>query len=337
MELSTVSTPVVGKPVRDAALRSQLVARRQRLDAALARGPAEHLQSLLQEIDQALERMQSGDFGSCDTCHEPIENERLLLDPLCRNCLDHLSPSERRSLERDLDLAFKVQQGLLPPASPTLQGWSAAYTYLPVGPVSGDYLDLIDLDGGGALFLVGDVSGKGVAASMLMAQLHAIFRSLTPVTPSLPDLVAQANRVFCQGNPICHFATLICGQLDRQGNLEICNAGHCLPLRVGRGEVVCLESTGLPVGVMCNGEYPSLRHRFSQGESLVLYSDGLTESFNTRGEPYGTERLVDLLACRSTQEPKDMLAAVLHDLQEFQAGAARTDDLTVMVLRRTGE
>jgi sigma-B regulation protein RsbU (phosphoserine phosphatase) len=170
---------------------------------------------------------------------------------------------------------------------------------------------------------------------MLMAQLHAIFRSLAPVAPSLPDLVAQANRVFCQGNPTCHFATLICGKIDPRGNLEISNAGHCPPLRVCQGKVTRIESTGLPVGIICNGEYPSQRHSFAPGESLVLYSDGLIESFDRRGEQYGIARLIDVLARQRTCEPKELLASVLDDLKEFRPDTARTDDLTVMVLQCT--
>jgi sigma-B regulation protein RsbU (phosphoserine phosphatase) len=325
----------VDNRIRDVALRSELQARRQRLDTVRSRAPADHVEQLIEEIDQALERMQAGTFGICDACHGPIESERILFDPLCRNCLDHLSPAERRSLEHDLDLAHKVQQGLLPPPTVTLEGWSVAYVYQPAGTVSGDYCDLIALDGGGGLFLIGDVAGKGVAASMFMAQLHAIFRSLAPVTPSVPDLVAHANRVFCQGNPLCHFATLICGKFDSQGYLELSNAGHCPPLRVGQGKVARIESTGLPVGVICNGEYPSQRYHFAEGESLMLYSDGLTEAFNSRGEQFGTGRLIDLLGRLCGRGHQEMLAGVLEELNDFRSNGARTDDLTIMVLRRT--
>ena len=145
---------------------------------------------------------------------------------------------------------LEVQQGLLPPAELKIAGWNMAYCYRPVGPVSGDYCDVLPLEGGAALFMLGDVSGKGVAASMLMAQLHAIFRSLSLATASVTELVGKANRIFCQGNPTCHFATLVCGHLDGQGNVEMCNAGHCLPLWVSEGEVKHIESTGLPVGVL---------------------------------------------------------------------------------------
>jgi sigma-B regulation protein RsbU (phosphoserine phosphatase) len=321
-------------PFRDAALRQQLIARRNRIAAVLPQAPAQKFQQFLGEIDAALERMEAGTFGICETCHDSIENERLLADPLARNCLDHLSPAERRTLERDLDLALEVQKGLLPAATLEIGGCEMAYCYRPLGPVSGDYCDVLPLDDGAGLFMLGDVSGKGVAASMLMAQLNATFRSLAIATTSVTDLVGKANRVFCQGNPTCHFATLICGHIDRHGNFEICNAGHCPPLRVSGGEVTRIESMGLPVGVVCDGEYPSQTRTLNKGDSLVMYTDGLTESFNAAHELYGSKRLADLVARHTTLPPKELLAAILEDVAEFQAGHAPSDDLTIMILRR---
>lgn len=321
-------------PIRDAALRQQLLARRKRLEDLLPRVPPQRFQNVLEELDAALERMEAGTFGICETCHDSIENDRLLVDPLTRNCLDHLSQAERRALERDLDLALEVQKGLLPAASLEIGGCEMAYCYRPLGPVSGDYCDVLPLDDGAGLFMLGDVSGKGVAASMLMAQLNATFRSLAIATTSVTELVGKANRVFCQGNPTCHFATLLCGHIDRHGNFEMCNAGHCPPLRVAGGEVTRIESMGLPVGVICDGEYPSQSRRLNAGDSLVMYTDGLSESFNPAHELYGSKRLAELVARHTSLAPKELLAAILEDLARFQAGHAPSDDLTIMILQR---
>src|SRR5271154_6412720 len=104
MQLTETNQPPAANPVRDAVLRQQLLSRRERLNSALAAAePANRLVSLLKDIDAALERMDIGRFGICDTCHESIESDRLLLDPLARNCMDHLSPTEQRALEMDLD------------------------------------------------------------------------------------------------------------------------------------------------------------------------------------------------------------------------------------------
>ena len=246
-------------PIRDQAVRGQLVSRRERITEALSGGRSPSLEHLLGDIDAALERLKNGTFGVCETCHDPIENDRILADPLCRNCLDHLSAPERRALERDLDLASQIQRGLLPKAPVDSAGWDLAFTYEPAGAVSGDYCDLIPVGEGGGLFMLGDVTGKGVAASMLMAQLHAIFRSLATVTTAVTALVEKANRVFCQSGLTSHFATLVCGRFNATGQVEICNAGHCLPLHVRRTNVVAIPSAGLPVGILCDGEYPSQR------------------------------------------------------------------------------
>src|SRR5262245_51595405 len=124
--------------VRDAALRKQLITRRERLHAAIPTVTnADRARELLREVDSALERMQAGTFGICEACHDAIENDRLLVDPLCRNCLDHLSPTEQRALERDLDLAYQVQRGLLPRPGLAPNGWRVAYQYEPLGAVSG--------------------------------------------------------------------------------------------------------------------------------------------------------------------------------------------------------
>lgn len=322
-------------PVRDRALRQQLVSRRQRLAAALPAAPdTPRLVGLLQEVDAALERMNAGTFGICETCHDTIESDRLLQNPLCRNCLDHLSPSEQRALEMDLDLAFQVQRGLLPDAAMTIDGWRMAYAYEPAGTVSGDYCDLIDLGQGTGLFLLGDVSGKGLAASLLMSHLHAIFRSLASANQGVTELMAKANRVFCQGTFSSRFATLVCGRADRAGHVEVANAGHCLPLHVSQSGVTRLESTSLPLGLFADGEYQSERTELAPGDSLVLYSDGLTETFNPSGQQYGAQRLEDLLRGRHALAPKEILAAVQEDVAHFRSNAPRTDDLTVMVLQR---
>jgi len=125
---------------------------------------------------------------------------------------------QRAELQRDLDLASQVQRNLLPQAGLRARGWETSYHYAPVGPVSGDYCDLIPSDGQ-LFFVLGDVSGKGVAASILMTQLHALFRSLTAVALPLGQIVTQANRVFCESALAGQYATLMCGQAKPSGEV----------------------------------------------------------------------------------------------------------------------
>src|SRR5271156_3980906 len=226
-------------------LQSQLEERKRLLEVAVASGPRNpELGSLLREVDSALDRMAKGIYGLCLECHESVEQDRLLADPLVRYCLDHLTQSQRTALQRDLDLASQVQRNLLPQKGLCVGGWETSYHFAPVGAVSGDYCDLIPFDGH-LLFLLGDVSGKGVAASMLMAQLHALFRSLTRsltgVSMPLCQIVSYVNRFFCESSLAGQYATLVCGLAKPTGEVEIHNAGHCPAIVVGRGSVFCIE------------------------------------------------------------------------------------------------
>ncbi len=324
--------------VRDSVLRDQLLDRRRRLQASVVelKGAA-YLENLLQEVDSALERIDRGSYGLCEFCHESIEAERLLSDPLVRYCLDHLTADQQRALEQDLGLAARIQSGLLPKQNLTFGGWEAYYHYEAVGPVSGDYCDLvISEDGkGGLFFLLGDVSGKGVAASMLMAHLHAIFRSLISVGLRVNQLVERANRLFCEGKMPEHFATLVCGRASNSGEVEVCNAGHCPPLVIRRGQVASMEATGLPLGVFSSGQFAVESTQLAVGDTLFLYSDGLSEARNGSNAEFGTARLSGLVGSLHALPPQALTRASLEDLSSFLSGAPRADDLTIMVIRRT--
>jgi len=319
-------------------LRTQLLDRRQKLETAIADSQqAEPFVNLLQEVDSALDRMEKGSYGICETCNEAIETERLHADPLLRYCLPHLTPAQQRALEDDLELAARIQGGLLPKQDLHFPGWEIYYHYDPAGPVSGDYCDLIHSENskGELFFLLGDVSGKGVSASMLMTHLHAMFRSLITVGLPLDQLVALANRVFCESALSGHYATLVCGRANRAGDVEVSIAGHCPPLLVRRGEVTPLESTGLPLGMFHGSQYTAHRIQLVAGDSLLLYTDGLSEARDASNSEYGLGQLSEFVAQQHGLPPQALIAACLQDLKAFSAGAPKSDDLTIMVLRRT--
>jgi sigma-B regulation protein RsbU (phosphoserine phosphatase) len=321
--------------VRDTLLRTQLLERRERLESAIAEfEETTHLVHLLQEVDAALQRMDTGSYGLCEVCHDPIEEDRLTADPLLRNCLDHLTPGQRRALEQDLDLASQIQNGLLPKQSLSFAGWEVYYHYEAAGPVSGDYCDWVSAGRSNLFFLLGDVSGKGVAASMLMAHLHAIFRSLITLDLPVSQLVEQANRVFCESTAPEYFATLVCGKASGAGAVEVCNAGHCPPLWVRGGEVTSIEATGLPVGLFCSGQYSVKKMQLAAGDSLLLYTDGLSEARNGSDAEYGVERLSKLAGGCHGLSPRALIGICLEDLAAFQSGTPKTDDLTLVAVRR---
>jgi len=324
--------------VQELVLKDQLTQRRRQLEKAVtvSRG-RDDLVRLMEQVDQALERIDHGTYGLCEECHDPIEPDRLLADPLLCFCLDHLSPDQQRSLQMDLELASRVQRALLPKQSHTVPGWEIRYHYEPAGPVSGDYCDLVDPGpgDGGLFFLFGDVSGKGVAASMLMARLHAILRALIDAQLPAGEIMGRANRLFCESSLPASFATLVCGRAGRNGEVEVGNAGHCPPLLVRNGRASRIEATGLPVGLFCTVDYPVERVNLSRGDTLFLYTDGLSEARSADRQEYGIERIARLLEERHALPVPDLIGACLEDLRVFRSGAPRTDDLTLMVIRRT--
>ena len=177
-------------------IREQLVVRRHNLEGALSRHESQQLQHLLHDVDQALHKLETGDFGVCKSCHESIEVDRVMADPLIDFCLGCLTPSQRRALEKDLELAARIQNGLLPPEKSEVDGWTTAFHYRPARLVSGDYFDLICDNQGGMYFVMADVAGKGIAAAMLTASLRAVFRALIPTAECVGELLTRANRLF---------------------------------------------------------------------------------------------------------------------------------------------
>ena len=317
-------------------IREQLIDRRQKLEvAAIGQRNDGELTRLLREVDSALIRMDAGTFGICDVCHDPVETERLIADPLTRVCIDHLSPNEQRALEDDLALAGRIQTGLLPQPSQKIDGWEIAYHYQPAGIVSGDYCDVISDGEQNVLFVLGDVSGKGVAASMLMAHLQAMFRTLISVGLPLEQMIERASRVFCESTLPTHYATLVCGKTDPSGLVEICNAGHLPPMLFHEGRVRQIEATGLPMGIFCNEHFTVNRLQLEKGDTLLLYTDGFSEALNGAGSEYGAERLTRLLTDNQDLQPRSLLDACVSDWLSFADGRRTNDDVTLMAIQRS--
>jgi sigma-B regulation protein RsbU (phosphoserine phosphatase) len=322
--------------VIDNFLREQLLNRRDTLHHAVRRAEhPDHLQHLLDQVDSALAKMENGSYGICEHCHTAIEGDRLLADPLVRFCLCKLTDSEKDALEQDLELAARVQRALLPSPDLARHGWEIAYHYEPASLVSGDYCDVIDAGNSGLYFMVGDVSGKGVAASMLTAHLHAMFRALISVGLSLEHMLQHASRLFRQSTLPTQYATLVCGRALPDGKIEIANAGHPPPFVAADGNVVPLDGTNLPLGMFREEEFSVGELRLERGHSLVIYSDGVSEATDLFGAEYGSDRIRQIIAGNCAGLSGALLAACREDLLTFRGNAPRTDDVTLFVLGRT--
>ena len=317
-------------------LRTDLIDWRKRLETAIDESDeSSHLVPLLSEVDSALHRIQTGSAGICEACHETIEDDAIK-DPIARYCLDCLNAQEQRALQHDLDAVSLVQYSLLPTQDLSVDGWRAYYHYEAAGPVSGDYCDLVSNQSGDLFFMLGDVSGKGIAASMLMAHLHAIFRSLISLDLPVDQLVERANHVFSDATMPAYYATLVCGRARRSGAIEICNAGHCPPLLVSRDDVKSIDATGLPIGIFCREQYAASEFQLEPGDSLLLYTDGLTESRSPYDAEYGADRLSRVVSAKHSLAPQALTAACIEDARSFREGQPKPDDLTVMVIQRAG-
>lgn len=259
-----------------------------------------------------------------------------------RETARHSACTSSRALERDLDLAWHVQAALLPKSNLAVSGWQTHYRYLPYGPVSGDYCDLVVANGGAApdlYFMLGDVSGKGVAASLLMAHMNASLRVLAQSGLPPQEVLGKANQVLAESTLASHYATLVCGRANPAGEIEISNAGHCPPIVVrARGPLDVLGSSGFPVGLAVGAEsgvpYSMERVALSEGDALIIYTDGLTEASNSHQEEYGTDRLLAVLQRCGGVAPRELVAECLADLSAFLDGEERADDLTVLALGR---
>lgn len=323
--------------VTSSSIRNQLLDRRNRLRRASEEvGEAGDLVHLLREVDTALSRLDGDAYGDCEVCGDFVGERLLGSHPLTPYCLCDLTPERLRAIEQDLGLARRIQTGLLPPQDIAHAGWLSHFRFIPHGPVSGDYLDVVIENEEKICFLLGDVSGKGVAASFLMAHLSALFRSLLETGLPLPRVVEQANRIFARSTISTHYATLVAGCADRNGVVEICNAGHFPPLLVRRDSVVPVDPTGFPVGIFGESPYKVHRLQVAPEDSLFLFTDGLTESRNPEGEEYGDGRLTEVLRRGHRLSPGKMAASALIDLERFQGERSPEDDLTLLVLRRTG-
>lgn len=296
---------------------------------------ATELMTLLEDVESALLRMNNGTFGTCEVCGDPIETDSLETDPFIRVCLDHMNTREQRSLEEDLKLAMKIQRKLLPPLDIKVPGWDIAYHYEPSGFVSGDYCDIItpDENQDHHYLIMGDVSGKGVAASMLMSHLHAMFHSLIPLNLKSNEIMDRVNRQLCESTASSQFATLILADAFDDGKVEVTNAGHCPPILFSSGNYKELPTNGIPMGVLCGASYESSFAEMNEGDVLFIYTDGLSEAF--RGEEqFETDRILKLRKNFKDMTSRQVVEAVKTELNSFLGGTPKADDLTIMALKK---
>jgi len=317
-------------------VRGELLARREKLETVIERNGSQQLAELLTQVDDALSSLERGNFGVCQVCHGEVEPDRLLSDPLTSVCLGCLSPTQQRALEHDLELAARIQTGLLPARDISVPGWEIAYHYRPAGVVGGDYCDVIPDDNHGLYFVIADVAGKGVAAAMLTSNLRAVVRALVPLKLPMQRMLAQANRLFCESKLPMQYATLIVGHSSSAGDLEIVNAGHLAAMILRGSQVQLFESNDLPLGLFCDQEFTVVRTSLNTNDNVVLYTDGLCEAVNAAGEEYGNDAIRLLLEKTGACCAQTLVETCRNNLEQFRGEAPRADDETLLILQYAG-
>jgi serine phosphatase RsbU (regulator of sigma subunit) len=244
----------------------------------------------------------------------------------------------RKVLDRELDRAAEIQRRLLPSAAPEIPGFDLAGYNAPCRTVGGDYYDFLAYDGGRVLLLIGDVSGKGLGAALLMSNVQARVQVLFEKPDPLAEQICRLNRSIATNCPGNCFITLFAGVLDpRTGQLLYCNAGHNPPLLVrGDDTVQLLEATGLPLGISRDAAYEQNTSHLAPGDVLVLFSDGVTEACPPEtDDEFGEQRLIALVQEKRSYPAAGLIEAINTEVLSFTAGAPAADDITVVIARRS--
>jgi sigma-B regulation protein RsbU (phosphoserine phosphatase) len=246
---------------------------------------------------------------------------------------------EKEKLEAELEIARQVQSQLFPKEVPRLKTLELTGTCIPARVVSGDYYDFIALDARRTALVIGDISGKGISAALLMAtvqsSLHAQLKTARNGMMSTATLVGQLNRQLFESTPPEKYATLYCGFYDDEASrLSYTNAGHLAPILIRHRDVMRLESNGMAVGLFPEFPYEQNFVDLKPGDLLMAFTDGITESENARGEQFGEERLTDLLI-RYRDRPLDEIARTVTDaVRNWASDLSNQDDTTLLLARR---
>jgi phosphoserine phosphatase RsbU/P len=249
----------------------------------------------------------------------------------------HETAMRDQALKRELAVAHEVQRGFLPSAAPRIPEYDFFEFYEPAHQLGGDYYDYVELPGGRLAVVVADVSGKGISASLLMAKLSAETRYCLASEPEPAQAIARLNRAFCDSVWEDRFVTMVLAVLDpRRHEVTIVNAGHLPPLwRHGLKSVepVAQAETGLPLGVDRDVDYTPFLMPLAPGESLVLYTDGITEAMNAAEELYGSSRLLALLGS-DVDRVSQLGRRILDDVKRFVGARSQSDDMCLTCFGR---
>jgi sigma-B regulation protein RsbU (phosphoserine phosphatase) len=253
-----------------------------------------------------------------------IENARLFNETL-----------EKQRLEKDLETARNIQKNLLPKKIPELSNLEIAAYNMSAKMVGGDYYDVVKLEEDKLLIAVADVSGKGVPAALLMANLQAFLKSICKQKLSLSEATNLMNDLVAENTTMGSFITFFWGILhNKEKKFTYVNAGHNPPLHVYKGKINKFKKGGMILGVLPTTiPYISETVQLESGDAVVLFTDGITEAMNKNGEEFSDEKLERIILERYNETPEQILNKIKASVEEFTLGAEQSDDITCLVLK----
>ncbi|MBF0446343.1 MAG: SpoIIE family protein phosphatase, partial [Magnetococcales bacterium] len=245
-------------------------------------------------------------------------------------------------IERDLSVAANIQTSMLPHNFALFSEpgkWEFYGRMLPARDIGGDLFDIFELEPGRLFFLLGDVSGKGVTAALFMVRTMTLFRSITTADQRPAEILEKVNKELKKNNQNMMFVTIFCGIFDtKTGLIQFSNAGHNPPL-IRHNDGHCTElplPPGLVAGIVGDATYEDAQHRLEKGDTLLIFTDGVTEAMNEDEELFSDKRLFQWFAKEKKQSSKLLLDRLYQTVKEFSGSAPQADDITVLTLKRDG-
>jgi sigma-B regulation protein RsbU (phosphoserine phosphatase) len=299
----------------------------------------------IEDFSDVAKKIANGEFNarlpkikSQDELKDLHDSFKYLQDSLVKY-IDELksTTANKERIESELRIAQSIQMGMLPksfPAFPEREDIALAAKIVPAKEVGGDLYDFF-IDNEKLFFIVGDVSGKGIPASLVMAVTCRLFRSVASYLKKPEDIISSLNNSLSDGNESNMFCTAFLGILDlNTGHLSYCNAGHNAPQIIGNGNISAMDvKPNLPLGLFSDFPYEGQETVIEKNTMLYLYTDGVNEAENKEMEQFGDKRLADLLKTKSASDPEDIIEATLNEVQRHANGAIQSDDITVMCMK----
>ncbi len=320
----------IGRPINELVAPDHLQEEAAKFSATVVHG--DRLEA------ESRRRTKSGSLIDVSIMGAPImhEERQIGVYAIYRDITERKKAQEERiRLAEEQRVAREIQLNFLPKADPKIPGYSVAGKSIPAMNVGGDYYDFIWLDGQRLAVILGDVSGNGIAASLVMANLQATIRSLSAVESDPALCLQRANKLLFASTDARMFISLFYGVLDfRSHKLSYANAGQDLPVHFSQEKIDLFNERGIALGMIPETSYQSAEIQLARGDRILIYSDGVCEAMNAEKEEFGDARLKEIVRGDKNSRPNQMINKILASINDHFDGVAQNDDMTLVVIQR---